>query len=316
MQTVVAEAPLIGAQVQDQWSLPHATWFTLMGVGGGIFLLARLLGLESRLGLWVGMPVVDLLSFVVIGVGGLILIWHLGRPLRFMRAILRPGTSWISRGAIADFVFLVTGALLVLPGIAVGGVAPFAWLPWEPSPSLGVGKLVEALALVSAAVVIFYAGQVLADARAIPYWASPAIPVQFVLSSLATSMAVVMLLQTLNRVPIAPGEFSLLVVFLALLLLAIAWPLLFGTSVPGKAESLDMLLRGRFRSAFVGGVVVAGTVLPMILAAIGAAAAGLRDVLGVVCLLCTLPAGFALRVLTLRVGVYAPLRACIRLPSR
>jgi hypothetical protein len=176
-QSAAVQAPLIEPQVQQHWDIPHATWFTLMGVGGGIFLLARLLGIEHRLGIWLGLPVVDLVSFVVIGPGGLVLIWTLGRPLRVLRAVMKPGTSWISRGAIADFVFLVVGGVLILPGLTLGGGTPFAWLPWDPWASNATGKAMEALALLSAAVVIFYAGQVLADGTAIPYWRSPAIPI-------------------------------------------------------------------------------------------------------------------------------------------
>ena len=71
---------LMPAVLQHEWDLYHATWFTLMGVGGGIFLLSRLMRLERGLGVWLGLPVVDLVSFAVIGVGGLILIWSLGRP--------------------------------------------------------------------------------------------------------------------------------------------------------------------------------------------------------------------------------------------
>jgi hypothetical protein len=39
------------ARLQEEWDIYHATWFTVMGVGGGVFLLSRLLGLASRLGI-------------------------------------------------------------------------------------------------------------------------------------------------------------------------------------------------------------------------------------------------------------------------
>ena len=78
---------LMPAVLQHEWDLYHATWFTLMGVGGGIFLLSRLMRLERGLGVWLGLPVVDLVSFIVISVGGVILLWSLGRPLRFLRPV-------------------------------------------------------------------------------------------------------------------------------------------------------------------------------------------------------------------------------------
>ncbi len=310
------DAPLIAPTVQQRWDVPHATWFTLMGLGGGVFLLARLLGLAMHLGLVFGLPVVDIVSFVAIGVGGLILVADLGRPLRFVRAVMRPGTSWISRGAIADFVFLVAGGLLVVPGLTLGGAAPLGWLPWDPSGAGPVGKTVEVAALLSAAVVIFYAGQVLADNAAIPYWRSPAVPVQFVLSSLAISMAGVMVIQAVLGRPIGAAELWLLLGFLLLLLAAIAWHLRTGTTVPGKAESLRAILRGRFRVPFLGGVVVVGTILPMLLAVAGLAAPSARAVCALLCLLVTLPAGFSLRLITLRVGIYPAVRLTLAAPPR
>jgi len=310
------DAALIPAQAQNHWDVPHAVWFTLMGVGGGIFLLPRLMRIELRLGLWLGLPVVDLISFVVIGIGGLVLIGHLGRPFRFLRAVLKPGTSWISRGAIADFIFVAFGGLLILPGFTWGTARPLAWLPWDPTGADLAGRAAEVVALLSAAVVVYYAGQVLADATAIPYWRSIAIPIQFVLSSLATSMAVVMVLATLNGEPVSANQCGLLAGFLALLLVAIVWHLRTAASVHGKAESLAVLLRGRFRWPFLGGVVWAGTVVPMVVALLAVAVPAARDVGGVLALVCTLPAGYALRLFTLRVGIYPPVRATIRLPQR
>ena len=119
-QNVFMDRFVLEPKVQRVWDIPHATWFTLMGVGGGIFVLARLLGVELDLGTVLGLPIADVISFAAIAVGGLILIADLGKPLRFIRAVLNPSTSWISRGAIADFVFLLAGGLLVLPDLELG----------------------------------------------------------------------------------------------------------------------------------------------------------------------------------------------------
>jgi hypothetical protein len=61
-------------RVQRVWDAPHAAWFSLMGIGGGLFILARLMGLSRELGLWFGLPAVDIVSFLAIGVGGVILL--------------------------------------------------------------------------------------------------------------------------------------------------------------------------------------------------------------------------------------------------
>jgi formate-dependent nitrite reductase membrane component NrfD len=307
--------PLMPAVLQHEWDLYHATWFTLMGVGGGIFLLSRLLRLERGLGVWLGLPVVDLVSFAVIGVGGLLLIWSLGRPLRFLRAVLKPGTSWISRGAIADFVFVVLGGALILPGLTLGTVRPLAWLPWDPWVSTTLGRVIEGVALAAALIVIVYAGLVLADKAAVTFWRSWAIPVQFMLSSLAMSMATVMVMQTLNATPIESLECWLLAAFLALLLAALAWHLTTRTTQPGKAEALARL-HSVYGGMFWGVVMAVGTVLPMLLAIVAALLVPLRDGLGVATLVLTLAGGFLLRLLTLRVGYFPPVSGALRVPKR
>lgn len=306
---------LMPAVLQHEWDLYHATWFTLMGVGGGIFLLSRLMRLERGLGVWLGLPVVDLVSFIVISVGGVILLWSLGRPLRFLRAVLKPQTSWISRGAIADFIFVALGGALILPGLTLGASRPFAGLPWDPWASTTIGRVIEGIALAAAAVVIVYAGLVLADKAAVTFWRSWAVPIQFVLSSLAMSMATVMVLQTANATPIEDVECWMLAGFLTLLLGAIAWHLMTRTTQPGKAEALARL-HTTYGLVFWAGVLAGGTVLPILLAVVGALAPAARDAVGVVSLLLTVAGGFVLRLLTLRVGFFPPVSGALRVPKR
>ena len=306
---------LMPAVLQHEWDLYHATWFTLMGIGGGIFLLARLLRLERGLGVWLGLPLVDLVSFAVISAGGLLLIWSLGRPLRFLRAVLKPGTSWISRGAIADFIFVVLGGALILPGLTLGGATPFARLPWDAWASTTLGRVIEGVALASAVIVIVYAGLVLADKAAVTFWRSWAVPAQFVFSSLAMSMATVIVMQTLAGTPIEALECWLLAKFLALLLAVIAWHLATRTAQPGKAEALTRLYTV-YGGLFWGVVIAAGAVLPMLLAIVAALLPPVRDAFGAAALVLTVGGGFLLRLLTLRVGYFPPVSGVLRVPKR
>jgi formate-dependent nitrite reductase membrane component NrfD len=308
-QNVFMDRFLLEPKVQRVWDIPHATWFTLMGVGGGLFIVGRVLSLEGRLGIWLGMPAADLISFLAIAIGGLILIADLGKPMRFIRAVLNPGTSWISRGAIADFVFLIVGGLLVLPNLAIGSARPFSWLPWDASASNAAGGTLEIVAIAAAVVVMFYAGQVLANPRAIPYWNSAAIPLQFLLSSLALSMAVVMTMEVANGRPVTSGQLWVLAAFLVGLALSIVGHLRTNRTVPGKSHSLELLLRGRYRLPFVGGVLIAGTVVPAVLALIAIPARGARDTLSVAVFAVLVPAAFYLRLITLRVGIFPPVKA-------
>ncbi len=295
-------------KTQRVWGVPHAIWFTLMGVGGGLFILARALDLSGRLGHWLGIPLVDWVSFVAISVGGLILIGDLGRPLRAWRAFVNVRRSAISWGAWADLVFLTLGGLLVLPALRLGSARPFESLPWEAEATSGLGQTIEIVAMVAAVVVMVYAGGVLARPRAIPYWHSVNVPLQFLFSSAAISMALVLTMAVANDVPIESGDLWILIGFLAALLVTVVAHLLTRTEAPGKSESLDRLLRGRYRNAFVGGVIVLGTIVPLGLAVVALAVDGTRDALAIVMLVVLVIAGFGLRLLTLRVGIFPPVK--------
>ena len=46
------------ARTQRVWDINHALWFTLMGLGGGVFLAGRILNLTDGLGSLLGIPTV------------------------------------------------------------------------------------------------------------------------------------------------------------------------------------------------------------------------------------------------------------------
>ena len=305
-QNVFMDQFNLEARTQRVWDINHAIWFTLMGVGGGVFLAGRILNLTEGLGYLLGIPTVDVVSFVSIAVGGAILVIDLGRPLQFWRAFVNIRTSWISWGAWSDLIFLAVGGLLVLPALSLGGSEPFSGLAWDPHGGDGAGLALEIVAGVAAVVVMTYAGAVLARPRSIPYWNSPAVPLQFLLSSAAMSVAVVLLVEVIAAEPVSAGQMVLLAVLTAALLVAVVAHLLTRTEAPGKKESLDRLLRGQYRGLFGGFVVVAGTALPLVLALVGAAASGARDALAVMCCVLLVPGGFWLRLVTLRVGIFPP----------
>ena len=305
-QNVFMDQFNLEARTQRVWDINHAVWFTLMGVGGGVFLTGRILNLTEGLGSLLGIPTVDVVSFLAIAIGGAILVADLGRPLQFWRAFANVRTSWISWGAWSDLIFLTVAGLLVLPALSLGSSEPFSGLGWDPHGRDGAGLALEIVAGIAAVVVMTYAGAVLARPRSIPYWNSPAVPLQFVLSSAAMSVAVVMLIQVIAGEPVSAGQMVLLAALTAALLAAMIAHLLDRADAPGKKESLDRLLRGCHRRVFVGSVVAAGTALPVVLALVGAAAPGARDALAVTCCVLLAQGGFLLRLLTLRVGIYPP----------
>ena len=195
--------------------------------------------------------------------------------------------------------------------LSLGGSEPFSGLGWDPHGGDGTGLALEIIAGVAAAVVMTYAGAVLARPRAIPYWNSPAVPLQFLLSSAAMSVAVVMLIEVIAGQPVSRGQMALTGGLGLGLNAAVRVHLLTRRDAPGKAESLDRLLRGQYRRLFVWGVFAVGTALPAALGFAGAAFEEARDVLAVICCVLLVPGGFLLRLLTLRAGIYPP----VHIPS-
>jgi len=201
-QNVFMDRWMLEPNTQRVWGVPHATWFTLMALGGGLFLLGRSLGADAVQSTVLGVPWLDVIAFVTIAVGGLILIGDLGRPLRAWRAFLNVRTSWISWGAWSDLVFLTAGTLLVLPSVRIGDSRPLEGLPWDATASTASGRVLEIVAGVSAVVVMFYAGAVLARPRAIPFWHSAAIPLQFLLSGFAMAASTLLFLDLASGIDV------------------------------------------------------------------------------------------------------------------
>ncbi|MCZ7534690.1 MAG: polysulfide reductase NrfD [Acidimicrobiia bacterium] len=296
---------VLGPKTQRVWGLNHAIWFTLMGIGGGVFLVGRAFDVTTELGRVLGLPLVDVVSFVLIAIGGVVLIADLGRPLQAWRAFRNVKASWISWGAWADLVFLTFGGLLMLPDLEIGDSTPFSGLGWE-SEADGAGSVMLVLASIAAVVVMLYAGAVLARPRSIPYWHSVAVPFQFLASSLAMATATVLVLVVLDGDDVTSGQAVTLAVLSAALAVSMLLHLTTDKEAPGKKESIDRLVRGSSRTTFLFVSLLAGTALPALLALVAAAAGGARNALVVVALPLLVVGGFLLRLDTLKAGIYPP----------
>lgn len=307
-QNVFMDRWVLGPKTQRVWGLNHAIWFTLMGIGGGVFLVGRALGVTTETGRLLGLPLVDVVSFVTIAVGGLILIADLGRPLQAWRAFRNVKRSWISWGAWADLVFLTFGSLLVLPDLEIGDSTPFSGLGWDSEAADGIGRVMLVIASIAAVVVMVYAGAVLARPRAIPYWHSVAVPIQFLLSSLAMATGAVLTLVVIDGDDVTAGQSLVLAGLSALLLAAVVVHLVTHTDVPGKKESIERLLRGSSRTSFLVVSLAVGTALPTVLALVAAVASDVRSALVVLAFALLVVGGFLLRLDTLRAGIYPPVR--------
>jgi hypothetical protein len=120
-----------------------------------------------------------------------------------------------------------------------------------------------------------------------------------------------MTLEVRKNLAISVGQLVITALFLALLLAAVAWHLAIGRDLPGKRESVERLVKGPYRVSFLGGVVIAGTATPLALTLVALATTQARDALAAAIFGLTLIAGYVLRLLTLRVGIFPPVRSML-----
>jgi formate-dependent nitrite reductase membrane component NrfD len=295
-------------KIQNVWGNQHATWFTFMGIGGALFISRMLLGVE--LGRFWGMTWADILSLVLIGVGGLILIADLGKPFRLLRAFLNPRTSWISVGAISDFIFLGFAGLWTLADLDIPGVLNLTGLPWHGDSTLGL--VFQVIAALAAVVVIVYPGLVLTSSPSIPFWNNAMIPMQFLVTAFSSAFGLALIYSA-----IATVDAATLTTWLAItaVLLVVSLFLQIGhllnaqySHVAGKF-SVQRLVRGDLQLVYLGGVIVLGTIVPLALVGYGlSAGSGTLVTTGAaVAGVLLLVGNWLSKHAVIRAGAYAPL---------
>jgi len=275
---------LIGYQLQREWAWLIATAFFLGKVGAGLFVISFFA--DFRLGALVGL--------LVVGVGKTTAhLLYLGKPLRFLRAVVRWRTSWISRGIIAMALFCVLGAVYVAPYVHVG-------VPHGIAQGFGVAAVVLAFP------VMFYDGFVLKASRGIPFWSTYLMPVLMLFYATLGGITATLALETLAGEVTARrlewAEIGLLLANVALIGLYVL-----SAQLRGAASELaaTLLTRERMGRVFLGAIAV-GLGGTFVLAAVSVAAhdsatlavAAVTDVVG----------HFFVFFAILRVGVHAPIR--------
>jgi formate-dependent nitrite reductase membrane component NrfD len=262
--------------------------FFLGGLAGGLYLVSLLLGFYAGM----------VASFVIGAITSLFYLMHLGKPLRFWMVLLRPQTSWMSRGTIAVMAFLVFVALQLAPTIQV-----LAWLPWDMN-----SILLRVLAAASAIVLIAYKGFALAVMNAIPFWNSALTPMVFIVYSVlgGAAMALGMMLSLGGSQASLSSLVSIVNWFLIIAALVLVMYIWVSYSVsPVVRHSVMELLKGHMAIFFVGGAVIVGLAIPLAIAGLGLVSqvpAGLM----IVSVVCQILGVFFVTYSILKAGAYAP----------
>jgi formate-dependent nitrite reductase membrane component NrfD len=300
-------AATIKLNPQRSWDWKIAAYLFLAGVGAGAALVGAVAHLLSpsftplmQTGLWIGIPL------VVVGI--LFLMWDLGQPTKFTKALNKPGTSWIARGSWILTVFLVLS--VVLFGLWIW---PFTVLGTMP----GAITALEVLIAVFALGTVVYTGLLLGASKPIPFWSMPTLPLLFSVSATATGMKASSLLLTLDslmRGTPLPDIIATLARYIAIVIaleIAVVVLHLWGThqTVTAKFSTLRVL-RGPLATQFWLGYVVLGLIIPLLAETlVPGAGAGSEALWIMVAAALGLIGGFILRLTVVSAGAKTPLPA-------
>lgn len=233
------------------WHATYAIYFFVIGICAGLAFLSY--------GSWVTPELRPLrvkaavVSFVLLGVGGLLLIADLSQPMRFLN-ILNPVYLNFSSP-------LAWGAL----NIVAFGIASVLYLLALKKGDEGRGKLLAAITALLALGLPIYTGYDLTVHQSRPVWNTPVIPVLFVAMAIASGSAVGALLagghEGAQRVLRQYLMWSCGAVGVMLI------SILGTTSYGGSAQELTFLIltTGTMGLIFVGAGIVAGTAAPIAL---------------------------------------------------
>jgi formate-dependent nitrite reductase membrane component NrfD len=217
-------------------------WFAFFFIqlGAGMFFVSSIFGI--LLGEFIGWLVCAVLG------GGLHLL-HLGHPMRFYRMVLRPQTSWVSRGLLFVVGFLILGGLQMV--FSLRGI---------PSSTLLV------IANILAFLTVIYGGFAMNCINGIPFWNSALLPILYTVAGFwgGAGLSMVILLNGGVYAGALPGvqELSraLLVAFVVIFptyLIAARYGL------PAGKVSVSEMVGGRLWPLFWIVVVLLGLVLPI-----------------------------------------------------
>jgi formate-dependent nitrite reductase membrane component NrfD len=127
--------------------------FFFIELGAGMFFISSIFG--NLLG--------EFLGWLICGVlGGGFHLLYLGHPMRFYRMVLRPQTSWVSRGLMFVVAFLILGGLHMV--FSLRGIS-----------SIGLLVIANVLAFLT----VIYGGFAMNYINGIPFWNSAVLPVLY-----------------------------------------------------------------------------------------------------------------------------------------
>jgi len=247
------------------------------GIAGGLYLTSLYFG--SLLGMFI--------AWLLAMATGITDMAHLSKPKRFWRIMLKPQTSWISRGFILIWLFLGTTAIQL------------ALSQWAPGGAETFFKVISGILAFGVAI---YSGFVVSFVGGIKIWNSAIIPMLFVIAGIGGGLSILLLVTLGNAAlgaDIAVATRYVLIGY-AIFMIIYLWVATY-ESVAAR-DSVIRIIKGDIAPVFWLGVVLLGLIVPIILLFASTASASL-----IIAAICAIIGGVALRYVILKAGVYSPL---------
>jgi Fe-S-cluster-containing dehydrogenase component/formate-dependent nitrite reductase membrane component NrfD len=192
------------------------------------------------------------LAIVFLGVTGLLLIKDLGKPKRFLYVLLRPQwKSWLVRGA---YFITIYGMILSL---------------WWAAKLLAINAVLPVIEWTGVCFALFtavYTAFLFAQAKGRDFWQSPMLGIHMILHSLMAGIAVFSVAGMFFGNSHWLGDLRVLAIgAIAFHLLTLVIELWTAHTTDDAKATIKMITQGRFRSAFWGGMILVGNILPLVL---------------------------------------------------
>lgn len=234
---------VVGLRKNNNFNYLVAIYFTAEGGGAALLLAALFTKCSDAIAAGIVM--------IILGAASLLL--DLGQPKRFWRSVIKPGSSWISRGSI--FV----GALIFLSLI-------YTIFPGLNNSS--IGEIIRLLAALLCLLTGAYTGYLINSFSAVPAWSNHYIPQLFILHSAATGLIIARFVFNLAGVGALAGSLSLLEILILgpTLLMTCNYYRITARGGPAEQESARILTQGEMKSFFQYGALLTGLIVPLVLA--------------------------------------------------
>ncbi len=266
---------------EHYWGWLVAIYLFMGGMGAGAFIIAAVIELTGERYKHEYCPTTLVgagVSGPLIAIGTVLLIFDLGAGLREPWRILNMFTNWssvmtwgiwiLSFFIPIAFVYGILEVMQVHPGILAWLRRWLRFLP-ETLPYRGIKRIVCSIGILLALGTALYTGVLLSVVQAVPLWATPILPILFLVSAVSTGMGLCLDLSATLVVPETPHRFKRLpLIHIALIGLEIVLLVLFFYTALGQggeaAESANLILTGAGSLIFWIVVAGLGLVFPLV----------------------------------------------------